>query len=93
MKIKIIRAGILEDFLTQSMYMDYNGNPFLEDLIDFLEKTKGPGIKEKILSGRELRDEITILINSKSIKASKKGLKSLIRNNDTIVFCLVIDSG
>lgn len=93
MKLQVIRAGFLEEFLPQSMMVEYNGSPVLEDFIHFLEKKKGPGVKELIVSGTKLKKHITILVNGRSIRARKDGLDIPIYDGDVIVFCIMINGG
>jgi hypothetical protein len=93
MRLQIVRAGVLENFLPQVSTLEYNGRPVLRDLIHQLEIEKGPGLADEILAVDGLKPDIAILVNGKSIRAQRSGLNTQLHDDDVIVFCIIVDGG
>jgi hypothetical protein len=93
MKIIVTRIGILENYLPQTVTIEYEGQLILFDFLKLIDQKYGPGLRNEVIEGKNFKSHVTILLNGRSIRTFPQGLAAGLENGDTVAFCLMMDGG
>ena len=92
MKIQTKSAGILDNFSDTSI-LDRTESWPLARFIDYLDLKLENKLTAAIYSGRQLRDDICILLNGRNTRVLPEGLNTQLTDGDTVFICIVISGG
>lgn len=73
--------------------LQYKGEPILECFLDYLDMSYGGNIYKQIKKDGKIKDYIKVIINNQSILSLPQGIRSPIKNGDTIIITIMLDGG
>jgi hypothetical protein len=85
-------AGILDNF-RDTTALDGLQPWTIARFLERLDRKLGCRLKAQILSGGELREDIGILLNGRSVRILPEGLNTPLGDGDTLFFCVVVAGG
>jgi hypothetical protein len=92
MIIRSHSAGILDNFRDATVLDDSQPWPIAR-FLELLDRKLGGRLKAQIFSGEDLREDIGLLLNGRSVRILPEGLNTALGDGDTLFFCVVITGG